>query len=145
MISSGGRISRMCGLSVFRKVGSVKQFRDGIGRAVTVDGREIAVFRKGDRFHAMDDKCPHMGASLSMGRLVGDKIECAWHEWRFDLETGCNAYKEWACVAIHEVRIEGDDVLVKLAEPRETKKDETPGDDDAWFKWDPEAGKKIEE
>ena len=91
-------------MSGFRKVGEAKQFRDGVGRTFSVDGREIAVFRRGDRFYAMDDKCPHMGASLSMGKLAEGKVQCAWHDWSFDLETGCNEFKKWACVAIHDVQ-----------------------------------------
>jgi nitrite reductase/ring-hydroxylating ferredoxin subunit len=125
-------------LSGFRKVGEAKQFRDGVGRTLSVDGREIAVFRRGDRFHAMDDKCPHMGASLSMGKLVEGKVQCAWHDWKFDLETGCNEFKKWACVAIHEVRLEGEDVLVELRE-EDDKPSPPANDDDEWFIFDPDA------
>ncbi len=34
---------------------------------------------------AMDDRCPHRRAPLSMGRLEGDEIECAYHGMRFNL------------------------------------------------------------
>jgi nitrite reductase/ring-hydroxylating ferredoxin subunit len=141
MIAIGGSKSRVRGLSGFRKVGSVKQFRDGVGRTVTVDGHDIAVFKRGSRFYAMGDKCPHMGASLSMGRLVGDRVQCSWHEWTFDLETGRNRYKSWACVPIYEVRVEGDDVLVEVPKPEEPPAADPEGDDDGWFKWDPDTGK----
>ncbi len=127
-------------MSGFRKVGSVKGFRSGTGRTVRVEGREIAVFRRGDRFYAMDDRCPHMGASLSMGKLVGNKVQCAWHEWSFDLQTGRNEFKEWACVAIHQVRVDGDDVLVELAERKDDKPETGAHDDDDWFVFDPDAG-----
>lgn len=124
-------------LDEFTKIGEVRQFREGRGRTVRVGGREIAVFRRGDRFWAMDDKCPHMGASLSMGRLVGDDIECEWHHWKFDLATGHNAYKTWACVAIHEVRIDGEEVLVKLTEASPDEQASAEKDDE-WFVWDPD-------
>ena len=117
------------------------QFREGRGRVVRVRDRTIAVFRRGDCFHAMDDECPHMGASLAMGRLVDDHVECQWHHWKFDLATGCNAYKAWARVAIHEVRVQGDDVLVRLVEPppAECPADAEP-EEDEWFVWDPDNG-----
>ena len=126
-------------MSEFKKVGVASQFREGRGRTVRVGDRTLAVFRRGDRFFAMDDECPHMGASLAMGRLEGNHVECEWHHWRFDLSTGRNAYKEWACVAVHEVRVQGEDVLVRIVEPPSV---EPPSDDedDDWFVWDPDKG-----
>lgn len=124
----------------FRKIGRVAQFRDGVGRTVTVEGRDIAVFKRGDRFHAMGDRCPHMGASLALGRLVGDRVQCAWHEWTYDLKTGRNEFKEWACVPIYEVRVEGDDVLVEVPEAGAPEKSVPERqDDDDWFVWNPDA------
>jgi nitrite reductase/ring-hydroxylating ferredoxin subunit len=35
-----------------------------------------------------DDRCPHMAAPLSQGRLDGLQIECPLHSGRFDLATG---------------------------------------------------------
>lgn len=138
---SGERMRRKrSGLGEFTKVGEVRQFREGRGRTVRFGGRTIAVFRRGERFFAMDDECPHMGASLAMGRVVGDDVECEWHHWKFDLSTGCNAHKKWACVAIHEVRVQGDDVLVRIVEPPPDDRPSAEKDDDEWFVWDPDKG-----
>lgn len=37
---------------------------------------------------ATDDRCPHMGAPLSIGELDGCVVACPLHEGRFDLATG---------------------------------------------------------
>ena len=37
---------------------------------------------------ATDDRCPHMAAPLSMGRLEGCVVDCPLHNGRFDLATG---------------------------------------------------------
>lgn len=37
---------------------------------------------------AVDDRCPHMSAPLSLGRLDGCVVACPLHEGRFDLCTG---------------------------------------------------------
>ena len=37
---------------------------------------------------ATDDRCPHMGAPLSIGRLDGCVVACPLHRGRFDLGTG---------------------------------------------------------
>lgn len=41
--------------------------------------------------HAADDRCPHRGASLAMGRVVADTLECAYHGWRFEPAGRCIA------------------------------------------------------
>ena len=37
---------------------------------------------------AIDDRCPHMSAPLSIGDLVGCVVACPLHSGRFDLSTG---------------------------------------------------------
>ena len=37
---------------------------------------------------AVDDRCPHMAAPLSIGGLDGCVVACPLHSGRFDLETG---------------------------------------------------------
>ncbi len=59
------------------------------GRAVAAaDGIEVAVFRADGRVHAFANACPHAGNPLADGDVVGSTLECVYHGWRFDLETG---------------------------------------------------------
>ncbi len=37
---------------------------------------------------ATDDRCPHMAAPLSIGRLAGCVVDCPLHNGRFDLSSG---------------------------------------------------------
>lgn len=37
---------------------------------------------------AIDDRCPHMSAPLSLGRLAGCLVDCPLHSGQFDLATG---------------------------------------------------------
>jgi len=39
--------------------------------------------------HAWEDRCPHRGTRLSIGRVDGDKIICAYHGWQFDARGRC--------------------------------------------------------
>ena len=43
--------------------------------------------RKGRAF-AMRDACPHRAMPLSHGRYDGETLECSYHGWRFDSQTG---------------------------------------------------------
>jgi phenylpropionate dioxygenase-like ring-hydroxylating dioxygenase large terminal subunit len=40
---------------------------------------------------AFDDRCPHRGASLALGRVQGDTLECGYHGWRFAADGACVA------------------------------------------------------
>ncbi len=40
---------------------------------------------------AFTDRCPHRGARLSLGRVHGGLLECAYHGWRFDPAGRCVA------------------------------------------------------
>jgi len=58
------------------------------GRAVTVDGRQIAVFRLPDGWAAVDGACPHRGGPLADGLVADACVICPLHARRFDLRTG---------------------------------------------------------
>lgn len=58
------------------------------GRAVTVAGRQIAIFNLGGRFVAVDNRCPHRGGPLADGIVSGDTVVCPLHGWRIGLSTG---------------------------------------------------------
>ncbi len=87
-----------------------------VGRAkvVEVAGRTIALYHTASGFHATDNICPHRGGPLAEGDLIDDEITCPWHLWGFDVTTGLCAGNPEISVATHEVRIEGDRVLVRL-------------------------------
>jgi 3-phenylpropionate/trans-cinnamate dioxygenase ferredoxin subunit len=84
---------------------------------VEVGDRTVALFRVAGRFWATDDRCTHDGGPLVAGRLEGHTIICPRHGARFDVRTG-QAVSMPASVdlAVHEVKVEGDDVLVRLSE-----------------------------
>ena len=55
-------------------------------------GHDLVLWRdSGGTVHAGADRCPHRGAALSMGRVQGDTLECAYHGWRFDGRGQCVA------------------------------------------------------
>ena len=47
--------------------------------------QSVALFRtaKGE-IYALEDRCAHRLVRLSYGRVIEDKIECAYHGWQFD-------------------------------------------------------------
>lgn len=58
------------------------------GRPVRVAGRDIAVFNLGDRFAAVDNRCPHEGGPLCDGIVTGGAVVCPLHGWKIRLDSG---------------------------------------------------------
>ncbi len=94
------------------------------------------MFRIDGRLRAIQDSCPHMGASLADGRLENGRVVCHWHDWSFDLVSGQGSMKskQWLCARIYEVKVEGRDVYLRRPdEPTAAR----PEDDEEWTPWDP--------
>jgi nitrite reductase/ring-hydroxylating ferredoxin subunit len=88
---------------------------EGRGLAVDVEGLCIAVFNVEGRFYAIDDTCPHAGASLAEGDVDGTIVECPLHGARFDLATGALLSPPAdRSVTAYKVHVEGEDIQVEL-------------------------------
>ena len=52
--------------------------------------RELVLWRAADgNVRAWEDRCPHRGTRLSIGRIYGDEVVCAYHGWHFDAGARC--------------------------------------------------------
>jgi 3-phenylpropionate/trans-cinnamate dioxygenase ferredoxin component len=72
----------------FRAVLSLDELPEGAMRRVTVGDLDILVAHTSRGIAAVDDRCPHMSAPLSIGQLDGCVVACPLHEGRFDLASG---------------------------------------------------------
>ena len=60
-------------------------------KLVRIGNKRICLSRLHDGFFALDDDCPHQGASMAMGNCKANGIiECPWHHYLFDIRTGKN-------------------------------------------------------
>ena len=89
--------------------------KDGEGLFVKLADRNIAVFMKDGVIHALDDRCPHAGASLAGGYLDEGNVVCPWHQWTFSLEDGQLVGGGRARIRIYSSRIigQGDTAIVQ--------------------------------
>jgi len=101
-------------MAEFRRACRASDVPQGEGKTVEVGGRLIAVFRVGDVFQAIDDVCPHMGASLSGGCVENGIVTCPWHAWRFRLADGAWADNPRIKIGCYPVRVEGDEVQIEV-------------------------------
>ena len=87
---------------------------DGQGRAFTVGKRVVAVFLHEGRYFAIDDFCPHQGASLADGYIAGCAVACPWHHWRFSIEDRTWLDNPKIAIEKFAVRLSGLDIQVQV-------------------------------
>jgi NAD(P)H-dependent nitrite reductase small subunit len=86
---------------------------EGLGRAVKIDGLDIALFQWNDKIYAIENLCPHLGFPLSEGMMQAGEVICSWHGWHVRLEDGtCRRERERA--KIWECEVRDGDVFVRL-------------------------------
>ena len=93
---------------------------EGSGLVVRVHPRlRVAIFRVGEAFYAIDDRCPHAGASLGEGALAGTVVTCPLHGFLVDVTTGRCPNHSLLRVRSFEVKREGDSlrVIVPVTSP----------------------------
>ena len=101
-------------MAEFRTVCRVEDLIEGEGRTVEVAGKLIAVFYHGGQYYALDDVCPHMGASLATGYVEKGIVTCPWHAWRFRLADGAWADSPHVKTGCCPVRVENGEVQVQV-------------------------------
>ncbi|MGB8085167.1 MAG: Rieske 2Fe-2S domain-containing protein [Nitrososphaeraceae archaeon] len=79
----------MSGTNDMLVVGSVDDIPQGKMKHVEVKGKEIVISNIGGKFYAIDDRCGHMNARLSMGNISSEGIvTCPFHGASFNVTTG---------------------------------------------------------
>jgi nitrite reductase/ring-hydroxylating ferredoxin subunit len=120
-------------------VGAVDDFPEATPRIVMVNNRELALYRWGDRFIAVRNRCAHMGMSFRGGRVVervvsgGTRLErkatsepeliCPVHGYSYDAAGQCMTHAHLR-VRSYPVTVSDGRVLVNLSpaahrEPRQ--------------------------
>jgi len=85
-------------------VARASEVAPGSCKIVSARGRQIGLFAIGGEYFGLSDRCPHKGAELCRGMIVGlaqssapgeyhlarpgEFIRCPWHGWEFDIRTG---------------------------------------------------------
>src|SRR5262245_10055893 len=107
----------------FVRVAKTTDLSDPGQTLLEVEDRIVVLFKVVRQYFCIDDVCTHDGGPLSEGRLDDHTIACPRHGAKFDIRTG-KALTMPATVdtAAHEVKIEGDDILVRLCQPGELVK-----------------------
>ena len=85
-------------------IAPVDELPPGTRKFLTIDERPIAIFNIKGEFFGLLNRCPHQGAALCEGPLIGlaqssdpgeieytrlgEILRFPWHGWEFDIRTG---------------------------------------------------------
>jgi phenylpropionate dioxygenase-like ring-hydroxylating dioxygenase large terminal subunit len=103
-------------------------------------GKPVGVTRLGEKLvlwrdskgqvACMSDLCPHRGVALSIGRLVGDCVECPFHGFQYDSSGRCTVIpangknalvpKAFQVKHVYPTREAHDFIYIWWGEPRQT-------------------------
>ena len=99
-------------------------------KIVRLEGREVGIFNLGGSFYALKSSCPHQGARVCLGKIVGTTLpsdvyeyrygqegrilRCPWHEWEYDIATGQSVFDPSVRVKTYQVDVSGGEVVVTI-------------------------------
>lgn len=102
------------------KVGAID---DGSSAIFPVGDVLVAVFRDKDDYFAINDFCPHMGASLGEGHFENGYVTCPWHAWSFCVRSGELCDNPAMATESYRLRVVDDEIQVCI-EPEDGKSGE---------------------
>ncbi len=99
----------------FKAAAKTADLSAGEMKRVLIDGKEILLANLDGTFYATDDICTHADANLSDGELDGELVECPLHAACFNVKTGkAETDPAEEDLQTYEVKVEGDEVLIKI-------------------------------
>ena len=72
----------------FVEAAKVDEIPSGKMKHVEINGKEIVIANVSGKFYALEDRCAHMNAPLSMGNITGNIVICPFHGAKFDVTSG---------------------------------------------------------
>ena len=96
------------------RVAALEDVPESSGLAVDIGDKRIAIFRYQGRYFALDETCPHRGAPLHQGTIDSGIVVCPWHQWQFELKSGCSPVNRLSKVRTYPVRVDVDGIWVEI-------------------------------
>lgn len=81
-------------------------------KLIVLDNKKICVVKVDHEFFAVQNKCPHAGASLSSGFCIDKKIICPYHRFEYNLETGKGAPGQNDYIDTFPIEVRSDGVYI---------------------------------
>ena len=79
------------------------------------DGQSILLLNVEGEFYAMDNSCPHAGASMASGSCEGQAISCPAHGLKFDIRSGRCTASPGLLIPVYETLILEGELWLRLS------------------------------
>ena len=97
----------------FKKVADTGELLPGEIKAVDFGDEPVLLANVEGQYVAVSDTCTHAMASLSMGDLSGETVECPVHGSMFNVKTGESLGPPAdESLTVYPVKVEGNDILI---------------------------------
>jgi 3-phenylpropionate/trans-cinnamate dioxygenase ferredoxin subunit len=98
-------------------------------REINLDGKEIVLAKISGQYYAAQNRCPHLGGQLHLGKLQENIITCPRHGSQFDIKDGRvvrwlkgsglvsalgKAIKPPRSIKIYPVKIDGNQITIDI-------------------------------
>jgi len=111
-------------------VADLDQLEESKARIVSIAGRSIGIIKTNGKIYAVRNVCPHKGAPVCRGQLRGTMLssgpssfvfgledqvlQCPWHGWEFDLESGAQLCGGHSRLKLYPVTVQDRSVFLDL-------------------------------
>jgi nitrite reductase/ring-hydroxylating ferredoxin subunit len=111
-------------------VAETDEIQEGKSKIINIEGRSIGIYRIGDEYYALHNRCPHEGAQLCKGLVCGttlpskvyeyefgrkgELVRCPWHGWEFEIKTGKSVFDEKVRTRSYKVQVEGNKIGIVI-------------------------------
>lgn len=102
-------------IKIANDIASVRFNEKNLAR-LEIDGRKICLIKTEQGLRACTDRCPHAGGSLSEGYVDHQQnIVCCVHNYKFNLNTGRDAFNEGYFLKRFPVKVDENGVFIDLS------------------------------
>ncbi|MGC9333050.1 MAG: Rieske (2Fe-2S) protein [Anaerolineae bacterium] len=98
----------------FERALDTSELPEGKMAMVVVGGTEVLLVNVGGNYHAIANKCNHLGGSLAKGKLEGSIVTCPRHGAQFDVKTGQSVRE--AKIAFLKTRVQDQELYTVKVE-----------------------------
>lgn len=84
-------------------------------RTIEIENKMICLAHLPEGFFAIDDRCPHAGARLGLGKCTEEgMVVCPVHRYQYDAKTGKGASKQGDYVNTYPIEKREDGIYIGI-------------------------------